>query len=88
MQEEHGMTEPIPGHGIPANAYNPHCWITGQPEIGEGTRIGAFTLVDGLGDLQIGRQCDISSGAQVLSHSTVRRCVSAAYGVKSTTCQR
>ena len=63
-------------HGIPANRFNPHCWITGSPEIGEGTWIGAFTLIDGLGGLRIGRGCDISSGVQILSHSTVRRCVS------------
>jgi acetyltransferase-like isoleucine patch superfamily enzyme len=65
-----------PAHGIPPNRYNPHCWITGRPEIGEGTWIGAFTLIDGQGGLRIGRGCDISSGAQILTHSTVRRCVS------------
>jgi acetyltransferase-like isoleucine patch superfamily enzyme len=62
-------------HGIPENRFNTHCWITGQPEIGEGTWVGAFTLIDGQGGLTIGRGCDISSGAQVLTHSTVRRCV-------------
>jgi acetyltransferase-like isoleucine patch superfamily enzyme len=61
---------------LPANPYNPFCWITGTPSIGEGTWIGAFTLIDGLGGLKIGRGCNISSGAQILSHSTVRRCVS------------
>ena len=71
------MTDQIPGHGIPANPYNAHCWITGKPEIGEGTWIGAFTLVDGLGGLKIGRQCDISSGAQIITHSTVSRCLTA-----------
>jgi carbonic anhydrase/acetyltransferase-like protein (isoleucine patch superfamily) len=60
---------------LPPNPYNPFAWITGSPEIGEGTWIGAFTLVDGLGGLKIGKSCNISSGAQVLSHSTVRRCV-------------
>jgi acetyltransferase-like isoleucine patch superfamily enzyme len=63
-------------HGIPSNPYNAHCWITGTPEIGEGTWIGAFTLIDGLGGLKIGRYCDISSGSQILTHSTVRRCLS------------
>jgi len=63
-------------HGIPANAYNPHCWITGNPEIGEGTWIGAFTLIDGQGGLKIGRGCDISCGTQILTHSTVQRCLS------------
>src|SRR5271154_5261382 len=60
---------------LPANPYNPHCWISGNPEIGAGTWIGAFTLIDGLGGLKIGKGCNISSGAQVLSHSTARRCV-------------
>jgi acetyltransferase-like isoleucine patch superfamily enzyme len=62
-------------HGIPANRYNAHCWITGTPTIGEGTWIGAFTLIDGQGGLTIGRGCDVSSGAQILTHSTVRRCL-------------
>src|SRR5271165_3636920 len=66
----------IGDHGIPANRFNPHCWITGQPQIGEGTWIGAFTLIDGSGGLEIGRGCDVSSGAQIISHSTVRRCLS------------
>jgi acetyltransferase-like isoleucine patch superfamily enzyme len=60
---------------LPVNPYNPFCWIAGTPEIGEGTWIGAFTLIDGLGGLKIGRGCNISSGAQILSHSTARRCV-------------
>jgi acetyltransferase-like isoleucine patch superfamily enzyme len=61
---------------LPPNPYNPMAWVAGEPEIGEGTWIGAFTLIDGLGGLKIGRGCNISSGAQILSHSTVRRCVS------------
>ena len=61
---------------LPPNPYNPFAWGTGTPSIGEGTWIGAFTLVDGLGGLKIGKGCNISSGAQVLSHSTVRRCLS------------
>jgi len=60
---------------LPPNPYNPFAWIAGEPTIGEGTWIGAFTLIDGLGGLRIGKGCNISSGAQVLSHSTVKRCV-------------
>ncbi len=67
---------------LPANRYNPLAWITGEPEIGEGCWIGAFTLIDGLGGLKIGGHCDISSGAKILSHSTVRRCLTGrVYGV-------
>jgi len=56
--------------------YNAHCWIAGNPDIGENVWIGAFTLIDGLGGLKIGRGTDISSGAHIVSHSTVWRCVS------------
>lgn len=63
-------------HGIPPNPYNPHAWIIGDPKIGKGTWIGAFCVIDGQGGLEIGEGCDISSGAHILTHSTVRRCVS------------
>ena len=69
--------DPQAAKPLPPNPYNPFCWVAGAPDIGEGTWIGAFTLIDGLGGLKIGRGCNISCGAQVLSHSTVRRCVTA-----------
>lgn len=62
--------------GIPDNPYNPHAWIIGDPVIGEGTWIGAFTVIDGSGGLRIGSGCDISSGVQIYTHSSARRCVS------------
>jgi acetyltransferase-like isoleucine patch superfamily enzyme len=67
--------EPPAAKPLPPNPYNPFAWVAGNPEIGEGTWIGAFTLIDGLGGLKIGRGCNISSGAQIISHSTARRCV-------------
>ena len=69
---------PVPhdGASLPPNPYNRHAWVIGEPEIGEGTWIGAFTVVDGSGGLTIGRGCDISTGAQIYTHSSVRRCVS------------
>jgi len=66
-------------HHIPLNRYNPHAWIVGNPVIGEGTWIGAFSLIDGQGGLKIGRGCDISCGAQILTHSTERRCLTERY---------
>lgn len=60
---------------FPENPYNPCAWIVGSPEIGEDTWIGAFTLIDGQGGLSIGKGCNISCGAQILTHSTVRRCI-------------
>jgi acetyltransferase-like isoleucine patch superfamily enzyme len=62
-------------HGIPPNKYNPHAWIINNPEIGEDTWIGAFTVIDGKGGLKIGRGCNISCGVHIITHSTVKRCV-------------
>jgi len=63
--------------GLPPNPYNPHAWIVGEPQVGEGTWIGAFTVVDGSGGLTIGRGCDISSGVHIYTHSSAKRCLSA-----------
>ncbi len=50
-----GKTDlPPEWHGFPANPYNPHCWIVGEPTIGANCWIGAFAVVDGSGGLQIG----------------------------------
>ncbi|WP_300594773.1 acyltransferase [Microbacterium sp.] len=61
---------------LPENPYNALAWIVGDPEIGEGTWIGAFTVIDGSGGLRIGEGCDISSGVHIYTHSSVKRCVS------------
>jgi acetyltransferase-like isoleucine patch superfamily enzyme len=61
---------------LPPNPYHEHAWIVGEPTIGEGTWIGAFTVIDGSGGLVIGSGCDISAGAQIYTHSSARRCVS------------
>jgi len=64
-------------HHIPPNPYNPHAWILGKPSIGPDTWIGPFTLIDALhAKLTIGNGCNISTGAQIITHSTVHRCVS------------
>ena len=65
------MTSPVG-----ANPYNAHAWIIGEPDIGPGTWVGAFTVIDGSGGLRIGAGCDVSSGVQIYTHSSVRRCVS------------
>lgn len=69
------MTARTPGR-IPENPYHEQCWLIGDPAIGEGTWIGAFTVIDGSGGLTIGSGCDISSGVQIYTHSSARRCVS------------
>lgn len=62
---------------FPPNKYHPYCWIRGKPKIGKGTWIGPFTLIDAQYDsLKIGKWCDISMGAQIITHSTVKRCIS------------
>lgn len=59
------------------NPYNKFAWVLGNPEIGDRVWIGAFTLIDSLHNkLKIGRGTDVSSGAQILTHSTVRRAIS------------
>lgn len=65
----------IPGK-LPANEYHEAAWIIGEPSVGEGTWIGAFTLIDGSGGLTIGAGCDISSGVHIYTHSSAKRCIS------------
>lgn len=62
-------------HHLPPNPYNPHAWVLGEPEIGPGCWVGAFCLLDGSGGLRVGERCDISAGAQIYTHTTVRRCL-------------
>lgn len=45
--------------------------VIGDVEIGEGTWVGPFCMLDGSGGLTIGHHCSISTGAQLLSHDTV-----------------
>lgn len=61
---------------LPPNPWNEHAWVVGEPTVGEGTWIGAFTVIDASGGLTIGQGCDISSGVQIYTHSTAKRCVS------------
>ncbi len=67
---------PRPPAALPPNPWNEHAWVVGEPVVGEGTWIGAFTMIDGSGGLTIGSGCDISSGAQIYTHSSAKRCVS------------
>ena len=59
------------------NKFNTFTWIFGNPVIEDNVWIGAFCLIDGGYDvLKIGRGSQISSGAQILTHNTVKRTVS------------
>ncbi|MDD5131798.1 MAG: acyltransferase [bacterium] len=64
-------------HHFPANPYNPHCWIIGDPKIGPKCWIGAFTVIDGSGGLSIGEGTTVSCGVHIYTHSAVRRNISA-----------
>ena len=72
-----GEPPPPPPTGLPPNPYNQLSWVVGAPEIGDDVWIGAFTLIDGSGGLKIGRGVNVSSGAQLLTHSSARRTVTA-----------
>jgi acetyltransferase-like isoleucine patch superfamily enzyme len=50
--------------------------IAGDVKIGENTWIGSFVNLDGTGGLDIGSNCSISSGCQILSHDTVAWAIS------------
>lgn len=60
----------------PGHPYHPTVVLAGEPEIGGGTWIGPFCVIDGSGGLRIGSGCDISAGAQIYTHSSAKRCVS------------
>ena len=62
--------------GVPQeNSFHPLAWVVGEPEIGDGTWVGPFCLIDGSGGLRIGSGCDIAAGTHIYTHSTARRCV-------------
>lgn len=51
-------------------------YVYGDVKVGKNTWIGPFTLLDGTGGLEVGKNCSISSGVQVYSHNTVKWAVS------------
>jgi UTP-glucose-1-phosphate uridylyltransferase/acetyltransferase-like isoleucine patch superfamily enzyme len=59
------------GFGQGASIYDSSL-VLGDVQVGEGTWIGPFTVLDGRGGLVIGRYCSISAGVQLYSHDTVK----------------
>ena len=49
---------------------SPSAVLIGNPDIGEETWIGHFTVLDGSQGLRIGRNCSVASGVHIYSHST------------------
>ena len=60
------------GFGSGASIYD-SCLVRGNVKVGEGTWIGPFTVLDGDGGLEIGKYCNISAGAQIYTHDSVKR---------------
>ena len=51
-------------------------YILGDVEIGSNPWIGVFVLLDGIfAPLKIGNNCVVSSGAQILTHTAVKRTI-------------
>ncbi|OYU71845.1 MAG: hypothetical protein CFE45_41945 [Burkholderiales bacterium PBB5] len=61
---------------IPPNRFHPLVWIAGQPELGEGVYIGAFSVVNANGvRIAIGDGCDIASFVAINAADSHRRCL-------------
>jgi len=63
------------GFGKGSSIYH-NSYVYGDVSVGTNTWIGPYTLLDGSGGLQIGRNCSISAGAHALTHDTVKWAVS------------
>ena len=49
----------------------PNAVILGEPDIGEGTWVGYFCLIEAVNaPLKIGKNCSIASGVHIYTHST------------------
>jgi carbonic anhydrase/acetyltransferase-like protein (isoleucine patch superfamily) len=62
------------------NPHNPLAWIRGiekgNVNIGANVWIGPFCVIDGEYDkVEIGENVNVSSGAQIVTHDTVKRCL-------------
>jgi acetyltransferase-like isoleucine patch superfamily enzyme len=58
------------------NPFHPLVWIHGEPEVGEGTYIGAFSEVNAKGArIVIGKNCDIASFVAINVADSHRRCI-------------
>ena len=68
-------TARLNGFGEGSSCYN-NVLIIGEVEVGSSTWIGPNVILDGSGGLKIGSHCDISAGAQLYTHHTVRRVTS------------
>lgn len=63
------------GFGEGSSIYQ-SAYVYGDVQVGAGTWIGPWVLLDGSGGLTIGSGCDISAGVQIYTHDTVERVLS------------
>lgn len=63
------------GFGEGTSCYD-NVLVIGDVSVGRRTWIGPNVILDGQGGLEIGDDCQILAGAQLYSHSTLRRCLS------------
>jgi acetyltransferase-like isoleucine patch superfamily enzyme len=67
------------GFGEGSNCYD-NVLILGDVKVGRHTWIGPGVILDGQGGLEIGDHCNISSGVQIYTHHSIRRCVQCGAG--------
>lgn len=63
------------GFGEGASIYD-SAMVLGEVKVGVKTWIGPFTILDGSGKLVIGDYCNVSAGAQIYSHDSVKWVIS------------
>lgn len=73
------LWETVSNGKIKARYVSPFAIILHQngvyPEVGKGTWIGHFCIVDGSQGLEIGENTEISCGVHIYTHTTHRRCI-------------
>lgn len=66
-----------------SNRFHPLVWINGDPEIGEGTFIGAMSEVNAKGSrIVIGKNCDIASFVSINCADSHKRCIGLEQDIK------
>lgn len=62
--------------GMRENRFHPFVWIVGEPTIGEGVRIGGFSVINARSaKLEIGNFCDIASFVSINCADSHKRCI-------------
>jgi len=62
------------GFGKGTSIYD-SCLVLGDVTVGKNVWIGPYTVLDGLGGLSIGDNCNICAGVQIYTHNTINRVI-------------